>query len=203
MAERSRYNYLMFNAVISFDHATEQFFDLHRIPALTTFFTWFTNLGDARIIIILGLSMAIVLMRHHRSAYMAGLAVSIFGSVGFSYLLKLIVARGRPMPSLAAIDAPGYSFPSMHAACSMAMYGFLAYMIYKLLQPLHHRAPLVAATAIIILLIGFSRLYLGVHYPSDVAAGFVIGGFFLWLGTAVAMRLERQTRNAVWRGRRR
>jgi len=193
----------MINSVLSFDQAVEHFFDLHRTPLLTSFFTWFTNLGDARIIIVLGISMAIVLMRHHRSAYVAGLFVSIAGSAGFSYVLKLIIARGRPMPSLAAIDAPGYSFPSMHAACAMAMYGFLAYMIYKLLQPLHHRAPLVAIIVILIALIGFSRLYLGVHYPSDVAAGFLIGGFFLWLGTAVAMRLERQTRSAVWRVRRR
>jgi undecaprenyl-diphosphatase len=189
----------MFGPIISFDHTVEQFFDLHRTPGLTEFFAWFTNLGDARIIIILGISMAIVLMRHHRSSYKAGLAVSIFGSVGFSYLLKLIVARGRPLPSLAAIDAPGYSFPSMHAAVSMAMYGFLAYMIYKLLHPPRHRAPLIAIIAFIIALIGFSRLYLGVHYPSDVAAGFIIGGFFLWLGTAVVIRLEHRSHNAVWR----
>jgi undecaprenyl-diphosphatase len=189
----------MYYSIVSFDQAAEYFFDLHRTPILTAFFTWFTNLGDARIIIILGISMAIVLMRHHRSAYVAGLLIAIGGSAGFSYLLKLLVARGRPLPSLAAIDAPGFSFPSMHAACAMAMYGFLAYMIYKLLRPQHHRAPLAAGIATVILLIGFSRLYLGVHYPSDVVAGFVIGGFFLWLGTAVAMRLERQTRNAVWR----
>ncbi len=189
----------MITAILSFDQAAEYFFDLHRIPALTVFFTWLTNLGDARIIIVLGLSMAFVLFRHRHSAYVAGLAVSIFGSVGFSYLLKLIVARGRPLPPLAAVDASGYSFPSMHAACAMAMYGFLVYMIWKLLHPPHHRAPLIMLVAVLILLIGFSRLYLGVHYPSDVAAGFLIGGFFLWLGTAVTVRLERRTRNAARR----
>jgi undecaprenyl-diphosphatase len=193
----------MIESIVSFDHLVEQYFDLHRTPLLTTFFTWFTNLGDTRIIVILGISMAIVLMRHHRSAYVAGLAISIFGSAGFSYLLKLIVARGRPLPSLAAIDAPGYSFPSMHAACAIAMYGFLAYMIYKLLHPPHHRAPFVAVITILIVMIGFSRLYLGVHYPSDVTAGFLIGGLFLWLGTAAVMHLERRIRNAVWHVRRR
>ncbi len=191
----------MLTAVIALDQASERFLDLHRTPFFTTIFTWLTALGDARFIAILGISMALVLLRHHRSAYMAGLAAAIFGSLGFSYFLKLVIERGRPLPSLAAIDAPGYSFPSMHAACAMAMYGFLAYMVWKLLHPPHHRAPIVALISVIILVIGFSRMYLGVHYPSDVAAGFAIGGLFLWFGILIAIHLERRTRNTVWRRR--
>jgi undecaprenyl-diphosphatase len=189
----------MLASIISFDRLAEQFFDLHRTPLLTTSFTWLTYLGDARAIIVLGISLAVILLRHHRSAYVTGLGVSIFGSVVISYLLKIVVARDRPLPSLAAIDAPGYSFPSMHAAAALAMYGFFAYMIWKLLQPRHHRAFGVAIVTAVIVLIGFSRLYLGVHYPSDVIAGYAIGGFFLWLGTAVRRWLERRSRNTVWR----
>jgi membrane-associated phospholipid phosphatase len=187
--------------IISFDYQAEHYFDLHRTPALTMFFEWFTGLGDARVIIVLAISAAIVLLRHHRFAYVAGLFTSIAGSFTFSYLLKLVVARGRPLPSLAAIDAPGYSFPSLHAACAMAMYGFLAFMIWKLLRPSQHRIPLIVAIGILVTLIGFSRLYLGVHYPSDVIVGYIIGTFFVWLGTITTVRLERQTKNSVWRSR--
>ena len=190
---------IMINAIKAFDISVEQFFDINRTYALTKFFSWLTDLGDARIIAILCISMAIVLMRHHRSAYVVGLFVSITGSVLFSYALKLAVARGRPLPPFAAIDEPGYSFPSLHAASAIAMYGFLAFMIWKLLNPPHHRLPWVVFIGVLIALIGFSRLYLGVHYPSDVAAGYAIGAFFVWLGTLVTIRLERQTKDSVWR----
>jgi membrane-associated phospholipid phosphatase len=191
----------MLASINSLDHLTEQFFDLHRTPFFTALFSWITTLGDARVIAVIGISMAIVLFWHHRSAYVAGLTVSIFGSFAFAYLLKLIVARGRPLPSLAAIDAPGYSFPSLHAACSIALYAFLAYMILKLLHPPHHRLPIIVAISLLIALIGFSRLYLGVHYPSDVVAGYAIGGLFVWIGIIVTIRLERQRKNSLWRSR--
>jgi undecaprenyl-diphosphatase len=189
----------MVTSINGFDRQVEQFLYLHRTVELSAFFSWLTSFGDVRIITILGISMAIVLFRHHKSAYVAGLALAIFGSFLFSYALKLIVARDRPLPSLALIDAPGYSFPSMHAACSMALYGFLIYMIYTLLHPARHRLPVAFATAALIALIGFSRIYLGVHYLSDVLGGFFVGGIFLWLAILLTLRLERQTRNAVWR----
>ncbi len=189
--------------IVAFDLGAEQFLSAHRIPILTDFFVWITSLGDARIVAVVGLSIAVVLLRHHRSAFVGGLAISIFGSLGLAYMLKIAFARGRPLPLLAAIDAPGYSFPSMHAACSLAMYGFLAYMISQLLRPDHHRKPLIIGIVLLIALIGFSRLYLGVHYPSDVAGGFAVGGFCLWLGILVTRALERRTHDAVWRKGRR
>ena len=189
----------MFSSIISFDHLVEQFFDLHRTQFLTEFFFWFTSLGDARVIIVLAISAAIILLRHHRSAYVIGLLTAVGGSFAFSYVLKLIVARGRPLPPLAAIDAPGYSFPSLHAACAIATYGFIAFIIWKLLHPPHHRMPLIIILAILIGLIGFSRMYLGVHYPSDIVGGYTVGAFFLWFATFITIRLERQSRHSVWR----
>lgn len=186
----------MIGAIISFDHAFELFIALHRSPALLNFFTWFTYLGDARVLAVLAISMAIVLWRHRRHEYVIGLLFALAGSASFTYLLKAVVARGRPLPPISAIDAPGFSFPSMHAACAMAMYGFLAYMAWKLMHPPHHRAPLIAGISTLILFIGFSRLYLGVHYPSDVVAGFLIGGFFVWLGAELTMYLQRRSTRA-------
>lgn len=157
------------------------------------FFMWFTYLGDPRVLAVLGVSMPIVLWRHRKHEYVVGLLFALLGSASFAYLLKFAVGRGRPLPPISSIDAPGYSFPSMHAACAFALYGFLAYMILKLLHPPHHRAPLIAGIAALIALIGFSRLYLGVHYPSDVIGGFVIGGFFVWLASEMTMYLEKRS----------
>jgi undecaprenyl-diphosphatase len=189
----------LIHRILSFDQLAERYFDLHRTPFLTTFFLWITSLGDARIVFILVISAAIVLLRHHHSAYVFGLLTAVGGSFTFTYFLKLIVTRGRPLPSLAAIDASGYSFPSLHAACSMSIYGFLIFIIWKLLHPPHHRIPLMSSIAILVVLIGLSRLYLGVHYPSDVIVGYVIGGGFVWLASYITVKLERQTENSVWR----
>jgi undecaprenyl-diphosphatase len=181
----------MIPAISTFDQHIEYFLYLHRTPEVVTFFSWITFLGDARVITVIGISMAIVLYRHRRFPYIIGLSTSIFGSLIASYAIKILVARARPLPSLAAIDAPGFSFPSMHAACSMALYGFLIYMIYKLLHPPHHRLSMVMGLSTLILLIGFSRIYLGVHYPSDVVGGFIVGGFFLWVSTLLVVKLKR------------
>ncbi|HUO56477.1 MAG TPA: phosphatase PAP2 family protein [Candidatus Paceibacterota bacterium] len=186
----------MIAAMSIFDRTSEQFLWLHHSPFLTIFFTWVTYLGDPRALAVLIASMAVILWRNRHHDYVFGFLTTLAGSILFTYLLKILVARQRPPLSVAGIDAPGFSFPSMHAACAMAVYGFLAYMILKLLHPPHHRAPWVAMITILIILIGFSRLYLGVHYPSDVIAGYFIGLFFVLLGAVVTKRLERHTTRA-------
>ena len=184
----------MINPIISLDQFLEQFLFAHRTPELISFFSWITDLGDARIVAIVCISMAILLLRKHHFSYVAGLALVICGSTATSYILKKIVERPRPFPPIPAIFESGYSFPSLHATGAFALYGFLIYMIYKLLLPPHHRKALIALLSLLIVLIGFSRLYLGVHYLSDVLAGFVVGSLFLWLGTQTTIRLERQSK---------
>jgi len=161
-----------------------------RTPELVLFFSWVTLLGNTFVITIVAISMIVILWRHKRFEYKAGLAVALFGSLLASYLIKIVVERARPDIALHAIAEAGYSFPSMHATVAMATYGFLIYMTYKLMHPPHHRPPWIIFLSALILLIGFSRLYLGVHYASDVIAGFAIGGLFLSLGIVVARKLK-------------
>ncbi|MHB1086567.1 MAG: phosphatase PAP2 family protein [Minisyncoccota bacterium] len=139
-----------------------------------------THLGDARFIAILGISMALVLWRHGRHSYWIGLGVAVFGALASSWLLKILIARPRPMHTL--VEVSGYSLPSMHAAVAVALYGYLIFATLRLLHPPHHRAPWAAALAAIALLIGLSRIYLKVHYATDVLAGFMLGALWVYAG---------------------
>lgn len=158
-------------------------------PLVNTFIA-ITHLGDARIVAIVGISMALVLLRHKRYSYAIGLGISIFGALFSSYALKLFIARPRPLDSL--IEIAGYSFPSMHAASSLALYGFLMYLTYRLMRPDHHRMPWMFVLLAILLLIGYSRIYLGVHFASDVFAGFALGAFWVWIGYLAQNKLDRK-----------
>jgi undecaprenyl-diphosphatase len=124
-----------------------------------------------------------------RYADAAGLLVAVCGSGALILALKYLVHRARPDVFYQAyIEGPFYSFPSAHAGLAMALYGYFAYLLMQRF-PNHARRFFIASMWILIALVGFSRLYLGVHYLSDVAAGFVIGAFFVWIGTQVRLRL--------------
>lgn len=95
-------------------------------------------------------------------------------------LLKNTIVRDRPF-DLMIVKEYGYSFPSGHSVFSMAFYGLIAYIVYKSKNTRINRFILMFLNLIVILLIGISRIYLGVHYPSDVLAGFMIGIIYLVL----------------------
>ena len=183
-------------AISHLDHSLEATIALHRTPLLTDVFLFITSLGDARIITVVVVSLLLVLWRHKRYAYKVGLLVSLLGALGTAEILKLVVERPRPLPPIELIHEAGYSFPSMHAATSMATYGFLIYVIWRLVHPPHHRAPAIALSAVLILLIGCSRMYLGVHYLTDVIAGYAIGGFFVYMGVLATKSLSVRTGRA-------
>ena len=97
-----------------------------------------------------------------------------------NYLLKIIFARSRPI-DINLIVETGFSFPSGHAMISLGIYGFL---IYLLLSSGKNKISKIIGTASLILLIfliGISRIYLGVHYATDVIAGFIISASYLLL----------------------
>ena len=86
------------------------------------------------------------------------------------------------------IDESGYSFPSGHSMVGIAFYGMIIYITYKLIKKVWLRRIFTISLAVLIALIGFSRIYLGVHYPSDVIAGFAFGYMFLILFLLIARK---------------
>ena len=93
-------------------------------------------------------------------------------------LLKRILQRPRPT-EFRIVEETGYSFPSGHSMVSMAFYGYLIYLIYRYIKNKYVKWTLITILSILIYLIGISRIYLGVHYTSDVLGGFLLSISYL------------------------
>ena len=102
-------------------------------------------------------------------------------------LLKNILQRPRPT-EYRIIEETGYSFPSGHSMVSMAFYGYLIYLIYKYVKNKYIKWTLIVLLSILICSIGISRIYLGVHYTSDVLGGFLISLSYLIVYTLIVNR---------------
>lgn len=99
-------------------------------------------------------------------------------------LIKNIIARDRPT-GINIIEENGYSFPSGHTAISTVVYGYLIYLIYNYVSNKKLKYVLISILSIIILVVGLTRIYLGVHYTSDVLGGYLLGISYLLIFTYV------------------
>ncbi|GIP37649.1 phosphatase PAP2 family protein [Paenibacillus sp. J31TS4] len=163
-------------------------------PALTLIMKaltfWGSSLGLSLVTAVAGL---LLLFRRHR--WEALFFVLSAGGAGlFNLLLKNIFKRERPTLHR-LIEQAGYSFPSGHSMGSMATYGMLAVILCLFFPNKLARVLLLTAAALVIVLIGVSRIYLGVHYPSDVAAGFAAGAAWLLI-CLLALQAVRQARRS-------
>lgn len=138
--------------------------------------------------------IALLWRRHWRLA--SAWIITLVGTVVINSLLKAWFQRERPLHDHGFIIEKSYSFPSGHASGSMVFYGMLAYVLLVLTPPRFHR-PIVMVAAVMITLIGISRILLQVHYFSDVMAGYATGLAWLTLcvGSAEFIRM-RQGRKA-------
>jgi undecaprenyl-diphosphatase len=138
-----------------------------------------TALGSATVVALVALvASALLWTSEHRYSVLL-LWVAIVGAVVLNLMLKAGFDRPRPDVFVWRTDYAGQSsFPSGHATLSMVVYWTLAYLVSRLERPRLLRRLTWCIALLLILLIGASRLYLGVHYPSDVAAGLVLG--FVW-----------------------
>ncbi len=142
---------------------------------ITAIMIFISFLGSAITLITLALaSIFLVKDKKYSKLIMLNLALSFI----LNRILKLIIARPRP-PRLRLVIENGYSFPSGHSMVSFAFYGFLIYLINKNLKNKKIKYPLIILLSLLILLIGISRIYLGVHYVTDVLGGYIIGLIYL------------------------
>lgn len=161
-----------------------------REASVVLFMANLSMFGEWTIILPLTAAIAGALLIGKHRAEATGLMVAVCGSSIVVIALKYIVARPRPEGVFRAVGEIGYSFPSAHAALSVALFGFLCYLLFYRTTNATLRRLGVVFAATLSFMIGFSRLYLGVHYLSDIVAGFAIGGVFLWLGILVANKIK-------------
>jgi len=179
-------------ATLRFDQAVFHYFHARQWPLAHEFMQGISLLASGWAII--GVSGACVLAFRQKPALRSKafcLLVSAAGGQGVVYGLKALFHRARPEATFASL---GYSFPSGHAFAAVTLYGMLAYWLMQRAEP-SHRIWIGSGAALLILLIGFSRVFLGVHYLSDVAAGFAAGLPWLWGCLALPAYYVRRLRN--------
>ncbi len=154
-----------------------------RTDTLTRAMIVVSTLGEWTVILLLSFAIAMSLYFKRLRTEASGLLVATAGGALAVLILKYLVLRPRPDVALRAIVETSPSFPSAHAALAVAFFGFLAYLIVRDNKRL--RIVPIAAVVVLCAIIGFSRLYLGVHYLSDVIGGYAVGALFLWIGIEI------------------
>lgn len=182
--------------LVRFDEWINQRIAPIRTAGMVTLFIWITNLAGSPALVAVALATTGLLWAHHRSNLIAPLWLTILGSQLTTITGKYVLVRHRPeFVTEVAVVTP--SFPSGHATSAVAVYGFIAYIVARELTTTRQRFEIIYWTTVLVCLIGFSRMLLGVHYVSDVAAGFLVGSFWLLLGFAVAEHKQPQHHSAL------
>jgi membrane-associated phospholipid phosphatase len=159
-------------------------------PQATKLLFFATQLGAPLVLLPLTLVCSLLFLHWRRIRAAILLTVTMAGVTFLSWLLKLIFQRARPVPFFGITTPASYSFPSGHSLASFCFYGALAALLTARLRSPVLRGAVWAAAIVIIVAVGFSRLYLGMHYPSDVIGGYATG--FVWvLAVASADRIFR------------
>ena len=151
-----------------------------RSDKLTVFWKFITHSGDRYVVIILGIIL--LLIKSLREKYGVKFAIATLSSTALYQIMKYIFQRPRPDLTLRLIEQGGYSFPSGHSMNCLVSYGILIYLLLRYCENRRLAKLLSFGLGLLTILIGFSRVYVGVHYPTDI-----IGGWSLGIAVLVAM----------------
>jgi undecaprenyl-diphosphatase len=169
--------------LLVFDHAIIEWVQSQEAPFITSIMKFFTEIGSTKIVVFLCLFIIFFLYKvlHHRTELFLFISV-VVGSPILNLLLKEIFQRARP-DLHRLIEIGGYSFPSVHAMNAFTVYGVLTFLLWRHIFNRGGRTLLLLISSSVIIMIGVSRIYLGVHYPSDIIGGYFASGF--WLATSI------------------
>lgn len=164
-------------------------------PSMNRFMLFFTFLGTHKFLIPANLVVIFYfLFGRHQNWFSIRVLTIALSSLVLMFLLKYLFGRKRPLSPLLKA-AKGLSFPSGHAIMSVTFYGLIIHIIWSTTSIEWLRWLLAIALVLVILLIGYSRVYLRVHYASDVLSGFIIGFFWLCTSLWVLDHLEYYAKN--------
>jgi len=146
-----------------------------RNDSLTSFFNIITNLAGASFLLALSVIMLIVMKKKKISLYVL---INLISAFIINETAKAIFTRSRPV-GINLIDETGFSFPSGHTMVALSFYGFIVFLLYNKTKNKAMRMFFIIGLIAVVLLVGFSRIYLGVHYLSDVIGGLLLSIMYL------------------------
>lgn len=176
-------DFMSSDAIATVDMRTANLLALFRTPEVITAMSWINLLGHGQVIVVFALIFSVLLILWRRMNYVAPLWLTLAGSQLFVVLGKIAFQRQRP--AVALFPESSNSFPSSHATLALAFYGFLAYSILQQIDNYNKRLNVVFAILIVLLAVGFARIYMGMHFLSDVWAGYLLGALWLVIGMSL------------------
>ena len=170
------------NEIVNFDKYWALIFLSWRSDFGVNLFSVVTLLGNWQLVIPILVLLLFLFFKKYQT-FVWPFVFTILSAESVTFIGKLLVHRFRPDGG--AIIETDFSFPSGHATIAVALYGYLAYLIIKHLKNKTAQGAVLLGALIIILAVGFSRLYLGVHFVSDVLAGYLVGSLALIAGVSL------------------
>lgn len=149
-------------------------------PVLLSLMKFISFIGSSSFLIPLMLVAIIYTLYKKEHQTLKLLMTSTLGSYALNFILKIIFSRTRPLDYF-LVDQGGLSYPSGHSMVNMTFYMTLAYIANKNLKDQNKKKWIYGFAFIAVLLMGISRLYLGVHWPTDVIGGYLIGYVFFYM----------------------
>ncbi|HSR89394.1 MAG TPA: LssY C-terminal domain-containing protein [Candidatus Udaeobacter sp.] len=171
-------------SILSVDLSLANLLHAFRNPLLVKIFLWVTLLGKWEVVLSVIVVTTVIFWLRDKKNYVVPFFVSVTGSSVMGLVGKYIWQRPRPL-EVAVYLEKSWSFPSQHAILAVSLYGFLVYFFWKYFKRWKNRMNALFFGFLVVVFVGFSRLYLGVHYLSDVWAGYMIG--FFWLLISIGL----------------
>jgi undecaprenyl-diphosphatase len=171
-------------AIVTIDQEVTHFLFKARNQVVGQIFYLISYLGSQKGSIIIGAIVSVFLLRQGRKTYFVALWLVLLG-VGLSVRYgKLIFHRARPV-DVGFYEETNFSFPSGHSTTAMVLFGMITYFLMRNSRSKQQRIIYLLSGLLIIMLVGFSRIYLGVHFLSDVLGGYLLGATWMIMGITV------------------
>ena len=176
--------------VTHLDRRVQAFAVGHRTPWLSALLETWTRLGSTTVLVPVLLAASVYLVWRRRDLYaVAYLWTALVGAVVLYQVFKSAIGRARPPLAEMLTPTGGYAYPSGHATQAITIWGILAALAVTG-RGRRARALLLTAAGLVVVLVGVSRIYLGVHWFTDVVGGYALGA--TWLTVLLAVRLRRR-----------
>lgn len=164
--------YIAHDTLVLADKSILNFIKIHRNSTLNQIMLFITYIGKGEVVVLGMIFVSTILILLRRWYYFIALLISVVGGEIFVWIIKHIIERPRPPIASALVQESTFSFPSGHSFVAVAFYGLLTYFIIRFIHKKYLKILSSIVAICLILTIGFSRIYLGVHWTSDVLASF-------------------------------